>query len=90
MSLGAIHHVSSLEEAISLYAHARMAGAELPTFTTTIEEWPTFFEDTQCSYTIEHEVGKKKYRWLGVMLCVSAINHMPLPALEHAAPELLQ
>lgn len=91
ISLGAVHHVSCLEEAITLYASARSAGAPLPTFTTTIEEWPTFFEDVAHSYTIEHEVGKKTYRWVGVMLCVTAINHKPpLPCLEHAAPSQIQ
>jgi hypothetical protein len=90
MSLGAVHHVSCLEEAITIYASARFAGAMLPSFTTTIEEWPTFIDDVKHSYTIEHEVGKKTYRWLGVMLCVTAINHKPLPYLDHAAPSQIQ
>lgn len=92
MTLGAVHHVSNLEEAISLYAAARMAGAQLPTFTTTIEEWPTFEEDVRQSYSVAHEVGRKTYRWEGVVLYVTAIDHKPLCDFElhNEAPQLLQ
>lgn len=77
MTLGKVHHVASLEEALSSWAAAKAAGHPLPTFTTTIDKWPSFAADTRHSYTVEHEDNGRQFRWTGVQIYVLAISKAP-------------
>lgn len=69
--VGKVHHVKSLDEAIGLYAQARIACIPLPTFTTTTAEWPSFKDDCKHSYHVEHKDEQGRvYEFAGVILHV--------------------
>lgn len=85
MTTGHVHHVGSLDEALSLYAAARAVGSPLPTFTTTLAKWPSVRDDVSNSYTLEHRIGETRVlRWTGVMIHVDVLEDDPSIVLpEH-------
>ncbi len=56
-----VHHVTTLEQALMLWAAARADGHDVPTFTVPAESFALFADAMNHSYTVEvtRDDGKK-------------------------------
>ena len=57
-AVGAVIHVRSLEEALSAYAHERVAGRPNPTFTVDQAVFESFAPYANRSYTVHAQTPK--------------------------------